>query len=86
MVFEACNDAGGRYCLLGRCHLFQSKALLAVAGVEEQPVFLYLQLYASQDANMVNVLGQTSASATRDTLEKPATKVRRSSPRKRNSS
>lgn len=32
-------------------------------------------LYANQDANTVNALGQTSASATQDTLEKRAIKI-----------
>lgn len=39
--------------------------------------FFFVQPYASLDANMVNVLDQTNASVTQDTLEKPATKVRK---------
>lgn len=64
------------YYLLANCCLFRSKALSTVTGVEKW-LFLYLQLYASQGANMVNALGQTSVSATQDTLGKLAIKVRK---------
>lgn len=63
--------------LFANCCLFRSKALSAVTRVEKWWVCLYLQLYASQGANMVNALGRTSVSATQDTLEKLAIKVRK---------
>ncbi|KAJ7396936.1 nephronectin isoform X1 [Pitangus sulphuratus] len=50
------------------------EAELTAAGAGPECPGDNASLYASQGANTVNALGQTSVSATQDTLEKPATK------------